>query len=196
MVEYEGGDFRNYLVRNSNIIPQFDAISIGQYKFSIQASEFTYCSPRENLDPYAYTEFELGYRGQLYNQHHDNIIDSHNIDDSIVAYVDYIKIQQMLDWYYNMMTKEQYLKYVVELERAGEIKANVTPRKTYEYVKKSILEFPSSYTLNDICIRFIRYYNESKYRKDLHDYLHLTYADLLDETTSSNVSYQSILDAL
>lgn len=186
MTKFEGGDFRNYLVRNSNIIPQFDAISIGQYKFSIQASEFAYCSPRENLDPYAYTEFELGYRGQLYNQHHDNIIDSHNIDDSIVAYVDYIKIQQMLDWYYNMMTKEQYLKYLVELEETS-----------YDFSKSAILHYLSDMTLDEICTEWIFNKNEVKYRADLADYLHLTYADLLDDNvTPSNVSYQSILDAL
>ena len=180
MVEYEGGDFRNYLVRNSNIISQFDAISIGQYEFSIQASEFNYCSPRENLDPYAYTEFELGYCGQLYNQHHDNIIDSHNIDDSIVAYVDYIKIQQMLDWYYSMMTKEKYIKYISELDDISE-----------KYAKRCILAFPPNRTLETICDNWIFTHNEAKYREDLADYLHLTYADLLDD-----VSYQDILDVL
>lgn len=186
MTKFEGGDFRNYLVRNSNIIPQFDAISIGQYEFSIQASEFAYCSPRENLDPYAYTEFELGYCGQLYNQHHDNIIDSHNIDDSIVAYVDYIKIQQMLDWYYNMMTKEQYIQYIVDLDKCS-----------YDFTKTTILHYPSHYTLNTICTEWIFARNKYKYRGDLLDYLHLTYADLLDDnTTSSNMSYQDILKLL
>ena len=192
MTKFEGGDFRNYLVRNSNIIPQFDAISIGQYEFSIQASEFAYCSPRENLDPYAYTEFELGYCGQLYNQHHDNIIDSHNIDDSIVAYVDYIKIQQMLDWYYNMMTKEQYLRYVVRIERELSSRTD----KTYEYIKDYVLS-QANYSLDKICARFIYHNNEDRYRRDLKDYLHLTYADLLDDnTTSSNMSYQDILKLL
>lgn len=188
MTKFEGGDFRNYLVRNGSIIPQFEAISIGQYKFSIQASEFAYSSPRENRDPYAYTEFELGYCGQLYNQYHNNIIDNHNIDDSIVAYVDYIKVQQMLDWYHSMMTKEEYLRYVVRIER----ELSPGTDKTYDCVKDYVLTHPN-YSLDKICDKFIYRNNEDRYRRDLKDYLHLTYSDLLDET---NLRYQDILDAL
>lgn len=82
----------------------------------------------------------------------------------------------MLDWYYNMMTKDQYIQYIGDLN--------------------AILEFPLHYTLDDICQAWIFTENMDRYREDLEGYLHLTYADLLDDTTSSNINYQDILDAL
>jgi hypothetical protein len=90
-----------------------------------------------------------------------------------------------LDWYYRMMTKEQYIQYIVDLDD-----------NTYDFVLNAILEFPLHYTLDDICTGWIFPKNMAKYREDLAGYLHLTYTDLLDETTSSNISYQDILDAL
>lgn len=85
-----------------------------------------------------------------------------------------------------MMTKEQYLKYLVELDKTS-----------YNFLTKLLLRYPSRYTLDKICTEWIFSTSRYKYREDLRDYLHLTYADLLDDNvTSSNVSYQDILDAL
>jgi hypothetical protein len=91
----------------------------------------------------------------------------------------------MLDWYYNMMTKKQYIQYIVALDG-----------NDYDFALNAILEFPLYYTLDDICQNWIFTRNMDKYREDLADYLNLTYADLLDDTTSSNINYQDILDAL
>ena len=91
----------------------------------------------------------------------------------------------MLDWYYNMMTKKQYIQYIVALDG-----------NDYDFALNAILEFPLHYTLDDICQAWIFTENMDRYREDLEGYLHLTYADLLDDTTSSNINYQDILDAL
>jgi hypothetical protein len=84
-----------------------------------------------------------------------------------------------------MMTKDQYIQYISDLDGTG-----------YDFALNAILEFPLHYTLDTICQAWIFTKNMDRYREDLADYLHLTYADLLDDTTSSNMNYQDILDVL
>tara|TARA_R110000796_G_scaffold126793_10_gene241841 strand:+ start:322 stop:675 length:354 start_codon:yes stop_codon:yes gene_type:complete len=46
--------------KNNYGLSIIDAIEVGVYRLSIQASKLHYCSPRENLDLNLYTSMELG----------------------------------------------------------------------------------------------------------------------------------------
>lgn len=43
----------------SSSFRQFEAVQCGEFKISIQASEFHYCTPRRTVEPYMYSNMEI-----------------------------------------------------------------------------------------------------------------------------------------